>query len=209
MGEVAEVASCTCHEIRERDKLHMCSACHVYWINDKHLTSVSRILKDCFPATYDGVAPDVLENARDRGTQLDALVSDYVVGKLTEIPAGTRQDAVELFFKFADWWDKQGFRSVNAQLPVHDGEIAGTIDIRADGTIFDVKGTYDLLYTHHIQVAGYSDLERGQKGGVLIHLTKRLIQPKIVEVAKTAYEDWQTVRYFWRLKRRLATTAKG
>jgi hypothetical protein len=203
MGEATQVAlACTCSEIRERDKLHMCIACHIYWINDKQLTSVSRILKDCFPATYDGVAPEVLENARDRGVQLDALISAYVVGKLTEFPVGTRHDVIDLFEKFQGWWDRQGFKTIEAQVVVHDSEVAGTIDLRADGFKFDVKCTYDLLYTHHIQIGGYSQLDENPTGAI-IHITKRLKAPRIIETPTQAYEDWMTTRDFWKLKRRM------
>lgn len=181
--------------------------CHGYYLDDKRLTSVTQVIRETLPASYDGVPEATLESARERGVELDALVSRYVVGELKEIPAGTREDVVELFERFVPWWDGHHFGNVAAQVIVNNGEIAGAIDICVDGyTIFDVKCTYDLLPSHKIQVAAYADLldSSGGAAGGLIHLTKRLKTPRIVPLELSDYADWDVVKAFWRLKRRLS-----
>lgn len=196
--------TCACGTIGNPEELRRCEEHHSYWWGDRRLTGVTSVIKECFPTTYDGVSPEVLENARDRGTQLDTLVSAYVIGELTEYPKGTRYEVIDLFTHFMDWWDRQGFKDVRSQYAVHDTEFAGTMDIFADGIIFDLKCTYDVKYVHQLQVAGYSDLERNQRGGVVIHLTKRYNGVRLVELSDDAYDDWLTTRKFWKLKQATA-----
>lgn len=202
------VATCSCDTIGNPAELRFCVPCHHYFYGDKRLTGVTSVIKDVLPPDYSGVDEDTLEKARHRGVALDALASAYAVGKPLEIPAGTREDVIEeskaLFEKFANWFDRQGFRKVESQVTVFDSEVAGTIDIRADGDIYDVKGTYDILPKHHLQVGGYQDLNDGGRA-VLIHVTKRYKTPKIIETNSRA--DWNTVRAFWQLTRRLGRRA--
>ena len=57
---------------------------------DRRLTSVGKIIRSCWPPPERPIPPDVIENARDRGEQVDRLFAAYVLGKLNTIPAGTR-----------------------------------------------------------------------------------------------------------------------
>jgi hypothetical protein len=129
-------------------------------------------------------------------------VTSYVRGQLTHIPAGTREDSADLFLRlFVPWWDKMQFNEVFAQAIVHDEWVAGMLDLRANGIVFDVKCTYNLLPRHFIQVAAYSDLSADEPMA-LIHLSKRFKEPRIVDVPDSAREDWRTTRKFWELTRR-------
>ena len=173
-------------------------------MGSKRLTSVTKVLGEVLPDDYTGVDVDVVENARERGTQVDQLITAYVRGEISDYPIGTREDSIDLFERlFLPWWWKQGFISVYAQEIAYDDEIAGMLDLRCDGgIIYDVKCTYELLPKHHIQVAAYSELCGG--GFMkLLHLSKRFKTAKVVDVPVEAREDWRTVRDFWRLKRRL------
>lgn len=192
--------TCQCEVIT--DTVMLCSDHHRYYLGGNRLAGVTSVIKDVLPPDYDGVPEGVLENARVRGVELDSLISRYVAGELTEIPLGTREDVAELFFRFHDWFSKQNFRKAEAQVLVHDNEIAGLIDLRLDGEIYDVKGTYNILPSHHMQVAGYCDLAGSEKG-YLIHLTKRHKLARIMDVSCQSFHDWRTVRNFWSLKRRL------
>lgn len=197
--------TCLCEVIAA--EVQLCLEHHAYWMNGRRLYGVTSVIKEVLPTDYSGVPPDVLENARNRGNEVDALAAKYVVGQLSEYPAGTREDAIPLFEKFQAWWDKQNFRKVEAQVLVTNRQdIAGLIDIRADGDIYDVKATSDLLYTHHLQMAGYTELNDGGRAR-LIHVTKRNKAAKIADIELTAYGDWRTIRDFWRLTRRLGRKA--
>ena len=205
MGERSKM-SCQCGLVTE--KIYRCNPCHRYWIYGSERTSVSHVLRDVLPPDYDGVPEYRVEHARERGVAVDAIISAYVMGKPPAIPVGTPEDLIDevkvLFERFADWWDKQGFKNVTAQAIVYGPEIAGAKDLDADSTIFDVKCTYNLLPSHRIQVAGYMDLDGKGRNGALIHLTKRYKTPRIEPIVERDFRDWMTVRDFWRLKRRLA-----
>lgn len=198
--------SCQCEVIT--GTVSFCSDHHAYYLHGNRLAGVTSVIKDVLPQDYDGVPEGVLENARVRGVELDTLISRYVAGDLTEIPLGTREDVAELFFRFHDWFCKQNFKKAEAQVLVHDNEIAGTADLRLDGVIYDVKCTYNILPSHHIQVAGYCQL--GDSGimragyGRVIHLTKRHNVARIMDVSPQSHRDWKVVRDFWSLKRRLS-----
>lgn len=203
----AAPGQCLCDVISA--DVQMCVEHHRYWLNGQRLHGVTSVIKDVLPPDYSKVSPEVLENARDRGNEVDALVALYVVGKLQAYPAGTREDVIPLFEKFQNWWDKQRFRKVEAQaLVTNKVDIAGLIDIRTDGDkfngdIWDVKATSDIMPSHHWQMAGYGELNDGGRAR-LIHVTKRNKSAKIVDVVPTAYDEWKTIRDFWRLKRKHA-----
>lgn len=194
--------TCVCGLVT--DTISLCPEHHRYHLGGRQLAGVTSVIKETLGTSYEGVDESVLENARDRGNQVDALITAYVMGKLTEYPIGTRHDAKDLFEKFQTWWDKQRFKNVSAQAVVHDEEIAGAIDLKADGAIFDVKCTSALMPAHRIQVAGYLELDSHAEGGALIHLTKRYKTPRFEPITMSDQADWDVVRDFWRLKRRLS-----
>lgn len=194
-------------------ELSFCADHHRYSLNGKRLWGVTSVIKDVLPPQYDKVPPETLEYARERGIIVDALVTDYVLGKEPMIPVGSPNDpdlhaeSTELFWKFAEWWNKQGFRNVEAQAIVHDDEVAGMLDLRVDGVVYDLKTVSKLMPSHFLQVGAYIRLGRNEgraTEGQLIHLTKRFKAPKIVPVPLDWVVDWETVRDFWRLKRRLS-----
>lgn len=204
---------CTCHDIRVKDELHFAECHHRFWLNDKELPSVTKILKSCWPVKPDFSAADpaVLENARQRGAELDSLLSAYVAGKLDRIPAGTREDTKELFLKAQPWFDdamsKFGLRS---QVVVNDGKVAGILDFCADGpvVILDLKGVHTLEAYYEIQVGGYIDLyERQYKRLVeiagILHITARFSRPLWVPLdVDECRRDWRIVRETWEMAQR-------
>lgn len=201
MGTDTEVA-CECGTIGNPAVLRFCQPCHKYWYGDKRLIGVTSVIKEVLPPSYDNVPPDVLETARVRGVQLDELVSAYVVGNAPEFyPLGTQYAVIDLFNVFREWWERKGFKA-NSQVVVYDDELAGTVDLMIDGTIWDLKCTYDVMPTHLLQVEGYADIS-GKPAGGIIHVTKRYKEPRLVEATKQTQDDWRTVRAFWRLRRKL------
>lgn len=198
-------ATCLCEVISA--ELQKCEQHYTFWLNGKRLRGVTSVIRDVLPPDFSKIPPDVLDKAKHRGIIVDALASAYVIGAPLMIPVDVREDvieeATELFYKFRAWWDQQHFRDVKSQVTVHDDEVVGAIDILADGVVYDVKCTYNIEPEHHIQVAGYLDLaDCGVGDGKLIHVTKR--KPvKASNIAPTAYADWETIKEFWRLKRRL------
>jgi hypothetical protein len=156
------------------------------------------------PQDFSGIDPATLENARERGVQADELFCGYITGALSEIPAGMRQDSVELVWKLTDWWGSKKRGKPVVQHIVHDSEIAGRFDFWCDGVLYDLKCVHTLRKHYPIQVAAYgslSDLEIEEM--MLVHVTERFAKPKLVTVPLSADADWHTVRKAWELQQRL------
>lgn len=205
-------ATCTCQSIgADPASIRFCVECHRYWRGDKKLDSVSSVIRQCWPIKPDFSAakPEVIENARDRGVTVDFLFSSYVNGALDKIPAGTRKDAVELFFKVRRWWDDHKHGETRAQVILADSEIAGTCDVLDDDCIWDLKCTYNIEATYPLQLAAYGALHfatfgRPAKKLGIIHVTERYPEPKIIKLDVAAVlEQWMTFREFYRLVQRV------
>ena len=216
MSTVATREVCL-HPSMPRGGLVQCADCHGLFRDDKKLVSVSKIVgmlpqepcSECkFPmwGDHDPRGCSVkknIENAKERGSQVDALFSAYVMGKLSKFPIGTRDDSEALFNKLADWFDKQRFTDVEAQVLVGDDEVGGVLDLRVDGMILDIKAVYDPSPTHAIQVAGYAFLGNADRCGIL-HVTARHNTPRLITLDRErVVDDFLMCRQMWRTAERL------
>lgn len=183
------------------------------------MTSISRVVglwpqepcTSCGWPIYSEHLPNCLvrqkiDNANERGKQADALLSAYVVGKLQRIPAGTRRDAIVLFEKARQWFDRQGFRKVESQVLLADDEIGGLCDLRLDGMIVDLKCVYELRPSYAVQIGGYCELDgTSPDRAAILHVTERFAEARLIELK--AYEiaaDWHTLREAWTMIQRRA-----
>lgn len=205
---------CVCHIIGERDVLRFAECHHRFFLNDRELPSVTKILRACWPVKPDfSAAPaDVLENARIRGSALDELCSAYVAGKLDRIPAGTREDVKDLFLKALPWFDealKTG--PLKAQERLTDGFVAGITDFTGEAIVFDLKGTYDIEPYYPVQVGGYIELFEAQykrqvEAAGILHVTARLPKPRWIPLnVAECRDDWKTLRRCWEMAHRRLT----
>lgn len=204
--------TCGCQSIGAPKVVRFCDEHHAYHIGDKRLSSVSTVIRSIFPSSYYDVDPAVLENARERGIEVDQLFSRYVVGRLSEIPVGTRHDARDLFLKLLNWWDWR--KAARSQVIVHDDEVAGTLDLWCDGWIYDLKTVSRIQPTYSVQLGIYAHLwaqsvKEPLKGLGIIHINKSMAQPRIVEVPMDeALQDAMTVRAAWSMLRRKGVLKK-
>lgn len=191
--------TCSCGSIGSTE-LRQCPEHFHIWNGDRRLTSVGSIIRTCW---HQGPMPpaDVLENARDRGSVVDGLVADYVRGKPFKIPAGTRTDAIELFYKVRNWFDAQHFHDAQVQVVLGDTDYGGVLDFRFDGVPVDLKATYNVEPTAVMQVAGYTDLCGESVGGIL-HVTERFSSPRWIPITADDIEDWRTMLKHWRMLQR-------
>lgn len=203
-------STCCCGSIGAPADLRQCADHHRYWKGDKELISVTKIVKGTWPIKPDfsRAKPEVLENARDRGIVVDDLFSAYVRGALERIPRGTREDAVQLFFKLRRWWDGRKHTEPRSQVMLSDDEVAGTCDVLDGGWIWDLKSTYNIEITYPIQVAAYAELHfatfgRHVKGVGIIHVSERFPEPKIIKLELSeVMQDWMTLRTMYQLVQR-------
>lgn len=187
---------------------------HQYFRGDRELTSVSKVLRSVWPIkpSWDKVDPAVIENARDRGIEVDGLLSRYALGELKAIPAGTREDSRDLFLKARAWVDvalEAG--PVRSQVILADETIAGTCDfIVAGPTIADLKCTYDVELSYPLQLGLYALLYEEQYGkaveGIgIIHVTKRYPTPKWISLdVEECKRDARLIRDTWNMAQRRA-----
>jgi hypothetical protein len=212
--EVAEITDspCTCDSIGRTD-LRQCPEHFRLWRGDRRLKSVGRIISESFPMDP-SIRADKLENARDRGSEVDVLFARYVLGELSIIPSGMRSDAVALLLKLVNWYERQNFSTVEVQVLLGGEDYGGVLDFRFDGLPVDLKCTYNVLHTHRLQVAAYASMLQPQAfsdvvmahgmGGAILHITERLKEPKLVPLKSEDYSDWRVLLEHWRMVERRA-----
>ena len=194
---------CQCWHVTEETVL--CRKHHRYFRAGVELASVTKIVGSILLTNWDAIPVGVLENARHRGEVTDALFSAYVIGELDEIPAGTRTDAEALFYKAQNWFDKQNFRDVQSQILLSGKDHAGTLDLRFDGMVVDLKCTSKVEETAKLQVAAYADLEGHgvtRVPAVILHVTERYAEARLVPLVEQDREDWRTALSAWRMVQR-------
>lgn len=181
---------------------------HTYRRGLQELPSVSSIVR-MFPSKgYDDVDPAVLANANERGCEVDALLSRWIAGELAAIPAGVREDSAELFGKLVKWWGAVEIGNPQVQQILANDEFAGTLDIKGDGIVADLKTVYALQPTYSLQLGLYCILYEAEYGKLpercgIIHVTKRFTEPKWVPFeVSTAVSEARVLLDFWRLVKR-------
>jgi hypothetical protein len=206
------MSACTCATVGPESELRFHDCHHVYKRGDRELPSVSSVIRAVWPPSYSGVSDAVLENARERGVEVDAMFSAWVNGGFGEIDVtGYRNDAVALTKKLINWWVDANMpmtADVRCQVQCDDGEIAGTADIVTLDAVYDLKTVYSLLPTYPIQLGGYVSLIRdgvllASDKAAIIHVTERFKEPKLIEYdVPSILRDWATTRDFYNLTRR-------
>jgi hypothetical protein len=200
-------ATCCCGSLSP--EVTFCLEHHRYFRSGAELASVTRVLRSVWPVKPDFSAADpaVIENARERGVEVDALFCRYVEGKLQAVPAGTRRDSWELLEKLIKWWDNLGVKA-QTQVILADNEVAGTCDLKLDTTaIWDLKCTYDIEPIYPVQLGMYGILEAMSSKLpdhlAIVHCTKRFVEPKLIDVpVREAVRDAELVRDMYRLVNR-------
>lgn len=198
MAETAVASECVCETITAEPI--QCPTHYRLYRGGRRLASVSSIVRQSFPLDPN-IPPDVLENARIRGSELDRLAAVYVRDGRIRIPAGSvREDSKDLFLKFQRWFDAQNFKKVEVQVLLGCEDHGGIVDFRFDGYPVDLKGTSKVEHSHRLQVAGYSLLNGTQ--GAIVHVTERMKEARLVPLVRDDYGDWDTMLNHWRMLRR-------
>lgn len=209
MNAVLDIETCVCSLWEKSDNsVRFCSPCHRYYRGSKELTSVSKLIRNTWPIKKE-MGPDwMVENARQRGVEVDRLFCAYASGALKRIPAGTRQDAVELFYKVRQWFDSLDPESVSIQTILADSDTAGTCDIIIDGYIWDLKCTYSVDVTYPLQLGLYADNYEATfgepvKGIGILHATERFktVKPMPLNLPE-CLEDARLLKRVWQMAHR-------
>jgi hypothetical protein len=201
-------ATCCCGSIGRPD-LRQCPVDFRLWRGDVRLTGVNRVVGAIMPTDWSKISPEVLENARNRGQEVDALFCSYAAGTLKVIPAGTRKDAIALFEKLMKWFDRQGFKSVQTQVLLGGEDHGGIMDLRLDGMAVDLKATSKVEQSAIMQVAAYMDLDVKSDDAAILHVTERIVEPRLVKLHQQDADDWQSILAAWRVVQRRRPTKEG
>ncbi len=193
--------TCICGSVTP--EVVLCSSCHRYWQEGRELYGVTSTIRAVWP-TITAADPDVLENARVRGVEVDALITAFLLDSLPVLPSDTREDVKDLFLKFIEWWAVKRPKKWGAcrpQVIVSDGVYAGTVDLLFEnGPIVDVKCTYNIQQTHEFQLGGYRALHGMKKTVGILHLTKRINDANLFMLdGVECHDDWRTIRNFHQL----------
>lgn len=220
--QVVETCVCTVWDAKDVS-VRFCDTHHAYFRGTKRLTSVTQVLKvwprkpcdSCqWPIYSDHQAGCFVkrrvDEARERGIEVDRLLSQWLSGKLERVPANTREDSRDLFLRLIQWWNVKEMGTPKTQVILADDEIAGCCDLLFNDHrgIIDLKCTYEIDPTYPIQLAAYADLHAATFGTnvpeiSVLHVTKRFLEPKVVKVDMVqAMDDWRAVKEFWRVYRR-------
>ncbi len=211
---MSDTCICTVWEpAKDSDRIRFCAEDHRYWLGSKELASVSSVIRQMWPIrkNFEAADPAVLEHARERGVRVDAYISEYVTTGNVTIKAGEWQEVVDLVRKFVPWWQArypQNGTRPQAQVILHDNEIAGTCDLIPEQSVVDLKTVYDVDVSYALQVGAYAELYEKMYGlapeGIgIVHLTKRFPQPKWIPLdLEECVRDWKILRAAWSMVQR-------
>ena len=197
---VTSEAICVCSEWdASKTDVRLCEPCHRYWRGNKRLVSATQLIRDVWPVKpdYSAAPPAVLENARDRGIDVDRLLTLEIRGQLGDsYPLGTREDSIELFEKLMDWGYER-LRGAEPQVLLADDAVAGTCDLfTRDRWILDLKTVSKIEPYYHLQLGMYGILYEYIHGlppaGLgIIHLKKdarvKLVELDMMQCMKDAW----------------------
>jgi hypothetical protein len=201
-------ALCSCNGIGRTDGIRLCEDHHRYWLNDRELISVSTIIKHLLPTSYDGIKPEVLENARVRGVAVDKFFTRALLTGQVDIQPGERVDVKERLSRLLDWWDRCDFTPLDVQRIVYsekDG-VAGTMDLKVatrHGVVYilDLKCVSELqTLNYSMQLGAYASFDECDNVGI-IHVMRSRVE--LVPFSKQlALEDWRTGLAWFRRRSR-------
>lgn len=215
---------CVCG-LQLNDQIWMCPH-HVYYKGRQKFESVSCVVKAIFPTDYSGIDPEVLSNAAKRGTFIDTYFSEWLQGapmmsplEFREMilprferdkyktPAEHAEDCRVRLERLLDWWTGLGWKIAAVQKIVYsatDG-IAGTLDLRTAGSIYDLKCVSELQPAYRLQLGAYAEYDGDhlEQCGI-IHVAKDRIILKHYPLEKCR-EQWRNGVAWYRTTKELAS----
>ncbi len=214
------VMECFCQWNLEQPKIWLCPDCHRYRKGKTEYTSVSKVIKALMPADYAGIDPIVLEIARLRGVFVDRFISDWLIDQNDVLPLeAVRELTTPLFPRdgelhaadtihriemFCDWWIGKGWKATGVQKIVYNDmhRVAGTLDLRTDGLVADIKCVSSLQPNYALQLGAYSMYDAASSVAI-IHVTKDKV--RLVEYDNQKCQaQWLNGLVWWQTAKELA-----
>jgi hypothetical protein len=196
-------------------QVRLCPDHHKYFIGDRRLTAVSRVIHAMMPTDYSAVSPLVLENARLKGKFIDGYFSDWLESPQSMLglddfraqvephfsgddyatPQKHANDAMQRLDMLLGWWQKQGYQHKAVQSIVYseaDG-IAGMFDIATEDKIIDLKCVSSLQPAYSLQLGAYLSYDPQKfplRDAAILHVTKERVK-LVAYDAKKCKRQWQ------------------
>lgn len=132
---------------------------HTYFLGEERIPSVSEIMKPMTQPTMDSVPPWRLEKARDRGTKVHQIISDYILFDIIEV----EEDFQPYLNTFVSFLLDNDLHPVYSEFMLTNGEYAGTVDLvlkndKNDLLLVDIKVTYAIPKSIGTQLGAYNNL---------------------------------------------------
>ncbi len=153
---------------------------HVYSDGtDRKWVSVSRVIDAVMKKSFEGVSPEVLANAAERGRKTEDYCTEILKTGGCSMPAGERKDVEDRVTAFYGWYTTIRPAFIDAQRIVSseaDG-VAGCLDfllaIQRSRTIVDLKCTSQPEKTWALQLGGYATYTEGVEACAILHLNPK------------------------------------
>jgi hypothetical protein len=158
-----ETATATFEFVAERDG----EPCHEYWLNKVRIPSVSEIIRPC--TNYEGIKKQVMENAREFGSDVDKACEYYDQDDLDESSLEDRVvRRLNGWIKFKKLYE---FKPIDIAKPTFHYMNGMPYGMTADRfgesilglTLIDIKNCAEVEAHHQLQLAAYEDYY--SKGG--------------------------------------------
>ena len=146
---------------------------------DRKWVSVSKVIDAVMKKSFEGVDPDVLANAAERGIRVERYATEILTTGGCSLPVGERKDVSDRVEAFYDWYQKTSPLLLAAQEIVSseaDG-VAGSLDfllsVSERRTLTDLKCTASPEKSWALQVGAYATYcPQAQDCGIL-HLNPK------------------------------------
>lgn len=139
---------------------------HLYFLDGKHVPSVSRILRPITSAAYGTIDKDVLLRAAEFGTAVHACTEFLDEGELDD--SSLQPEWIPYVDAYKKWHQDMHPTILNIECRFACSKYAGTIDriVRIDGEdwIVDIKTTSEIHPHVGLQLAAYEALVRNFTG---------------------------------------------
>jgi hypothetical protein len=159
-------------------EIHFDPVDHLYTVDGRRVPSVTQLLQQAgLSPTYDGVNPEVLLHARERGIHVEACCQLWSDGTLDE--TSVHPEAQPYLDAFKRAVHERTITNMRWQVVGYQPEddVAGTTDllcdIRGRASVVDVKATAKLDRSYRIQLTAYQRQHGGDRFRYVLHLQKK------------------------------------
>ncbi len=216
---------CVCQTIGTPETVRQCEYCFKYYFGDRRLTSVGRVIDALLPFDASGIDPDVLENAKARGSIVDTYLSEYIEGSdlypISELApmiqerfvndkhATADEHAIKCVNRIEmlmDWWKASGLKAKPQHIfySVEDG-IAGKCDLVTEDMVIDLKCVAKLQPSYALQLGAYLCMDSQKfplRDAAILHVTKEKVRLVKYDTKKIK-AHWKAAVAWWQASKEL------